>query len=270
MFNKFSTDEEELDQEQKEKEKEDNELYIKLFHPLTKKQEEEIWEIWENSICEDIYIREKEVEKYCSENNCDFLTAICEIYDIIRDLFLCSFFRRDGKLMLKYLSLSRPGFEILESFLERRFVGYLNDGKPITEKQKETLNKIIDYIIDERYISQFDKSAELLKYLEPLKIFTFKFIQYEETTLKELIQTLSFERQKIKDKYINEKLKIKLRKEIVDNFILYNAHTKDMYYPVSKIETENNSIVDNDKNTNIVEVNNEIEVLFVSQYNSKK
>ena len=105
-------EEEELDPELRElkeqRKKEENELYIELFYPLTRKQKKEIWEIWENTINEDVYIRKKEIKDYCEENNCDFLTALCCILFKIHYLFRCTYVLDDRTIVSKYLSLCYP------------------------------------------------------------------------------------------------------------------------------------------------------------------
>lgn len=270
----FDEDDENLDPERRkmkeEQEAKENELFIQLFYPLSRKQKLEIWKIWENTINEDTFIRKKEIKDYCEENKCDFLTALCSILFKIHYLYRCTYILDDGTIVSKYLSLCYPEFENLKSFLEERYIKYLNNGNPITEEQRETYNLTIEYIKMERFNLEFDQSVELLRLVDPMRIFTFKYILYEEIELKELIKDIGIERQKNADRYIRENIKIRVKRKIIDSNILFNAHTLDMYYPVSKIETENNSIVVNDKNTNIVEVNNEREVLFVSQYNSKE
>lgn len=234
-------EEEELDPELRElkeqRKKEENELYIELFYPLTRKQKKEIWEIWENTINEDVYIRKKEIKDYCEENNCDFLTALCCILFKIHYLFRCTYILDDRTIVSKYLSLCYPEFENLESFLEERYIKYLNNGNPITEEQRETLNLMIEYINMERINLEFDQSVELLRLVDPMRIITFKFIHYEEIELKKMIEKLSKDRQNNPDEYINDKLKDSVKWKDADFKISCQGHTKDMYYQVSKIET---------------------------------
>ncbi|MFA7109665.1 MAG: hypothetical protein WC162_11035, partial [Sphaerochaetaceae bacterium] len=57
----FDEDDENLDPERRkmkeEQEAKENELFIQLFYPLSRKQKLEIWKIWENTINEDTFIR---------------------------------------------------------------------------------------------------------------------------------------------------------------------------------------------------------------------
>lgn len=238
----FDEDDENLDPERRkmneEQKAKDNELFIQLFYPLSRKQELEIWKIWENTINEDTFIRKKEIKDYCEENKCDFLTALCSILFKIHYLYRCTYILDDGTIVSKYLSLCYPEFENLKSFLEERYIKYLNNGNPITEEQRETYNLMIEYINMERFNLEFDQSVELLRLVDPMRIFTFKYIHYEEIELKKMIEKLSKDRQNNPDEYINDKLKDSVKWKDAHFKISHQGHIKDMYYPVSKIETD--------------------------------
>ncbi|MBP1646531.1 MAG: hypothetical protein H6Q16_2109 [Bacteroidetes bacterium] len=218
---------------------EEEELYIRLFHPLNDKPKKEIWKIWENSINKDIYLRTKEIEQYCKENDCDFLMAICYIYEIVKYLFTFKYVKEDGNIESKYFSYNTPGYNDLESFLKKRIIDCLNLGGSITEEQVVTLYKMIDIIIYER-IYCYKYSDVLSDFLNKLGISSYNLNIEEEKDLRNIIEALSLERQNNPDIYINEILKIKVRKKDFEENIQYLGHTKEMYYPVSKIKTENN------------------------------
>lgn len=238
----FDEDDENLDPERRkmkeEQEAKENELFIQLFYPLSRKQKLEIWKIWENTINEDTFIRKKEIKDYCEENKCDFLTALCSILFKIHYLYRCTYILDDGTIVSKYLSLCYPEFENLKSFLEERYIKYLNNGNPITEEQREIYNLMIEYIKMERIKLEFDQSLELLRLVDPMRIFTFKYIHYEEIELKKMIEKLSKDRQNNPDEYINDKLKDSVKWKDAHFKISHQGHIKDMYYPVSKIETD--------------------------------
>ena len=242
----FDEDDENLDPERRkmneEQKAKENELFIQLFYPLSRKQKLEIWKIWENTINEDTFIRKKEIKDYCEENKCDFLTALCSILFKIHYLYRCTYILDDGTIVSKYLSLCYPEFENLKSFLEERYIKYLNNGNPITEEQRETYNLMIEYINMERFNLEFDQSVELLRLVDPMRIFTFKYIHYEEIELKKMIEKLSKDRQNNPDEYINDKLKDSVKWKDAHFKISHQGHIKDMYYPVSKIETEKSNI----------------------------
>ncbi len=262
----FDEDDENLDPERRkmneEQKAKDNELFIQLFYPLSRKHKSEIWTLWEKSIDENLYIRKKEIEKYCNKNECDFLTAILSIYSTVRYLYKCNYFLDNGTIKSKYLIWHYGKFDNIISFIEKRFVKYVNQGKPITEEQRKHINKKIDYILDERYNLQYENSEELSKFLHTLKIITFKLILIEDIELKELIALLSKERQNNPETYIKDNFKIFINRKSIDSKLGFDGYIQDMYYPVSKIKSENKT---NEINTE--EINQQLET--IEQINTK-
>lgn len=230
----------------------EEELFYRLFTPLKREQEKDVLNTWENSKNEDIYIRAKEVEKYCNENYCDFLFALCHIYVYIEYIIILDYYNDEGKYESKCINFNGHYFTELDDFLNERIIKYVNKGKPITDEQKETLNDIHNLLLEQRNNFNFNKSDELSKYLKTIDLYiTLKNTTLEEKVLRELIEMLSEERQNNPQEYLKDKLKINISGSYIDMFIKHMSHTKEMYYPISKIKTNNETPKDTNDITDI-------------------
>lgn len=223
---------------------EKDEIYIGLFSPLNNDQKNRVWKIWKKSIEEDIYVRKKEIEKFCIENDCDFLSALNNIYYMLRFTLKVEYLHKREKYKKKYFCQFEDPFGV-DIFFEERIQEYLNSGKPITEKQEKIIEKML-IIIDEIYDDPIDTPIPLLRFLESINVINVRLIEEELHDLKAQIYLICIERQKNRDGYINNKSNTLISKKELEKNIRLDFHTSYMYYPVSNIikekETENPSL----------------------------
>ncbi len=227
---------------------EEKESYCPLFIPLKNEQEKDIINIWNDSLNEEIYYRKKLILEYCTENECDFLTAICDIKETIVDCIIVETLEGESKGLKKYISYNNFFFESIEMFLEKRMIKFLNFGNPITDEQKEIIDEMVDIIIDTLHqtlgitkneLEKKENENKLNSFLKSIFIdIDFKKIEWETKQLNEQIEILCKERKKNPDNYINDKLIGKVDDKEFEINTTYIGHTKEMYYPVSKIETD--------------------------------
>lgn len=129
--------------------------YYRLFVPLTFAQKKDIFKIWKDNIIEDVYNKNKEIEKYCKENECDYMMALYRIYESYNTNYICSYSEQNSSIS-DFKNDYINNFE-LTNFITNR----LNKlrGKDKTKQYRENIEAMF-LVLKEKNMYGFDEANE--------------------------------------------------------------------------------------------------------------
>jgi hypothetical protein len=212
----------------------EEEEYIKLYYPLTKKQKKDTMDIWKEYVEEDIYIRKNEIEKYCTINECDFLIALLNISNIIHEKYLCSTYGYENKKEFSFLESDK-----IRAFLEDRVISFINYGKPLNDEQYQFVDNT-EYILNHKlyYYFHYHDSIDNTDYVKQLRLnyIDYEVVREDEKELDKQINILMEERQKNPEKYLNDIKNLPINE---DEIYKSEFNIDPLLYPLSKKKTNN-------------------------------
>jgi len=205
---------------------EEENLYYKLFTPLSNKQKEDVFQLWMNNIEEDIIIRKQAIKEYCDNNKCDFMMSLYYIFQNIENKYLCYYNIDQYEKEYKYYD-----YESLSSFLRKRIVDFLNSGSSLNNEQMVFLNEMLDIIKTKKYydlsIANTNNHFDFIDlYIDSISCIG---VEDDEKDLESQINALSKFRRKNPEEFINNPLNVPYE---ISYYYFYPEIEKNMYYKI--------------------------------------